>query len=367
MRFIDEASITLKAGNGGPGCVAFRREKFIAFGGPNGGNGGDGGNIILRASSKLMSLYDFRLKRRYEAENGRPGQGSQMHGRKGVNLIIDLPVGTQVFKRTDAGEELLADLPEAGMEVLVAKGGTGGKGNEFFKSATHQAPRFAQPGEEGESLSVRLELKILADCGLLGLPNAGKSTFISTVSAAKPKIAAYPFTTLTPNLGVMLHNGDFDKRMVIADIPGLIEGAHEGVGLGHRFLKHIERTRFLVHILSAEDVNVEGAPWSGFDLINAELVQFDEELAKRRQIEVVNKIDLITPEALDTLKKRAKQDGRAVFFISAKEGTGIDDLIHEMWRLQAELDFHKPFEHLREYDAPEEEVKDDTEVVWTRE
>ncbi len=367
MRFIDEATITLRAGKGGAGCVAFRREKFLPFGGPSGGNGGDGGSIILRASSKLLSLYDFRLKRNYEAENGRPGEGSQCHGRKGVDLIIDLPIGTQIFEITDEGERMLTDLPEAGVEVPIAKGGRGGKGNEFFKSSTQQAPRFAQPGEEGEFLRVRLELKILADCGLLGLPNAGKSTFISAVSAARPKIAAYPFTTLVPNLGVMLHDNDYDKRMVIADIPGLIEGAHMGVGLGHRFLKHVERNRFLLHILSAEDIDLQGEnPWSGFDLINEELRLFDEALATRRQIEVVNKTDLLDPAALQALQARAENDGRRLFFISAlhktgPEGAGFDELVEEMWRLQEELEFNAPFEHLRDLE-PDDDDDDGTDV-----
>ncbi|MDL2306756.1 GTPase ObgE [Desulfovibrio sp. OttesenSCG-928-C06] len=382
MRFIDEANITLRAGKGGSGCVAFRREKFIEFGGPNGGDGGDGGNIILKASSKLMSLYDFRLKRNYEAENGRPGQGSQMHGRNGKDLILELPVGTQVFLIGEDGEKMLTDLPEAGKEVRVARGGRGGKGNEFFKSATNQAPRFAQPGEEGEFLQVRLELKILADCGLVGLPNAGKSTFISTVSAAKPKIAPYPFTTLVPNLGVMLHDGDYDKRMVIADIPGLIEGASLGVGLGHRFLKHVERTRFLVHILSAEDIDPDSEnPWEGFDLINEELRLFDESLAERGQLEVVNKIDLLDDEQLEKLKNAAKKSGRVIFFISALEKRELEPLVEEMWRLQEELNQHDPLQKSRRRQVVEDvsdsdddsdaDFDDDfdgdgTEVVWSK-
>lgn len=365
MRFIDEAKITIRAGKGGAGCVAFRREKFLPFGGPSGGNGGSGGNVILRASSKLMSLYDFRLKRNYEAEKGRPGEGSQRHGRKGEDLVIDLPVGTQIFKITAEGEELLTDLPVDGEEVLIAHGGRGGKGNEFFKSSTQQAPRFAQPGEEGEYLELRLELKILADCGLLGLPNAGKSTFISAVSAAKPKIAAYPFTTLVPNLGVMLHNDDYDKRMVIADIPGLIEGASEGVGLGHRFLKHVERTRFLLHILSVEDIDVNGNPWEGFEMINEELSLFDSALAERGQIEVVNKIDLAAPETLEELRKRAKADGREVYFISAMHKTGLEELVERMWKMQTELNMNAPLMHFREVERNGDEDDGEIEVIWS--
>lgn len=366
MRFIDEARITVRAGKGGAGCIAFRREKFLPFGGPSGGNGGDGGNVILRASSKLMSLYDFRLKRNYEAPNGRPGEGSQCHGRKGENLIIDLPVGTQIFKIGPEGEELLTDLPEDGQEIMIASGGRGGKGNEFFKSSTHQAPRFAQPGEEGEYLTLRLELKILADCGLLGLPNAGKSTFIAAVSAAKPKIAAYPFTTITPNLGVMLHDHDFDKRMVIADIPGLIEGASQGVGLGHRFLKHVERTRFLVHILSAEDINKEGNPWEGFDIINEELSSFDDTLSLRQQIEVVNKIDLLDEEQLAALRERAQLDGRNIYFISAKDKIGLEPLVERMWEMQEELQMNQPLLHLRGKAGDDDaDSEDDVEVIWS--
>ena len=344
MRFVDEAVITVRSGKGGHGCVSFRREKFIPKGGPDGGDGGGGGNVVLRASSRLHSLYDFRLKRLYEAQNGQPGRGSQCHGKGGLDMVIDLPVGTQVY-RLAGGErgELLCDLPEDGAEYLIAKGGMGGKGNEFFKSPTMRAPRFAQPGEPGEEITLGLELKILADCGLLGLPNAGKSTFITQISAARPKVANYPFTTLEPNLGVMLDDGNYDRRMVIADIPGLIEGAHEGLGLGHRFLRHVERTRFLVHLLSVEDILPED-PWAGYGLINNELARFDPDLAQRRQLLAVNKIDLAEPELLDNLKQRAAEDGLDVFFISAKEGMGIEELVAAMWQLQDSLGNNAPVE-----------------------
>jgi len=367
MRFVDEAVITVRAGKGGNGCVSFRREKFVPKGGPDGGNGGDGGSVYARACSRLFSLYDFRLKRHYEARNGQGGMGSQCDGHKGEDLILDLPVGTQLYERTEDGEYLLADLSEEEKVVLLAKGGRGGKGNEHFKSSTMRAPRFAQKGEPGEERSLRLELKILADAGLLGLPNAGKSTFLSQVSAARPKIADYPFTTLTPNLGVLMDEHDPDHRMVIADIPGLIEGAHTGLGLGDRFLRHVERTRFLVHILSLEDVQMENDnPWAGFDLINAELAAFDPELSLRRQIEVVNKIDLATPEHLEAVRRRAEADGRAVFFISAKEGIGLEELTSELWRLQQEVENH---EALIRYDDRQEEDDEepDVEVIWVRE
>ena len=366
MRFVDEAIITVKAGKGGHGCVSFRREKFVPRGGPDGGNGGDGGSVYLKGVSRLMSLYDFRVKRRYEAENGRPGEGSQCHGRRGESLVVELPLGTQVYEVTDEGESLLADLSEPDAEVLAVQGGRGGKGNEFFKTATMRAPRFSQPGEEGEERTLRLELKILADCGLLGLPNAGKSTFISKVSAARPKIAAYPFTTLVPNLGVMIDDYDYDRRLVIADIPGLIEGASAGAGLGHRFLKHVERTRFLLHILSIEDID-EADPWSGFDLINTELSLFNEELSTRRQIEAVNKIDTADPEKIARLKGKAAAEGREIFFMSALTGEGVEEIVAAMWALYDSLSVNDPLVVFKNSGGDEDGGDEDVEIVWTRE
>lgn len=323
MRFVDEARISVKAGHGGSGSVHFRREKFIPKGGPDGGDGGNGGSVILRADGRLLTLYDFRLKRHYAAQNGQNGMGRQMYGRKGEDLVLHLPVGTMVYVESGDEEHLLTDLSEPDQEFVVAKGGRGGLGNIHFKSSTMRAPHFAQPGEPGEEYTLRLELKILADAGLLGLPNAGKSTFLSKVSAARPKIASYPFTTLVPVLGVMIHPDDPGRRLVIADIPGLIEGASQGQGLGLRFLKHVERTRFLVHILSVEDVDRDD-PWAGFRLINDELASFDPELAEHEQIEVINKIDLLTDEELTALRERAKADGRHIFFISAEKGIGLE-------------------------------------------
>jgi GTP-binding protein len=346
MRFVDEAIITVRSGKGGRGCVSFRREKFVPRGGPDGGDGGDGGSVLLRASYRLHSLYDFRLKRLYEAENGRPGEGSQCSGRKGEDLVLDLPVGTQVYALEQGRRGLLlCDLGADGDLEVVVRGGRGGKGNEHFKSSTLRAPRFSQPGEPGEERTLDLELKILADCGLLGLPNAGKSTLISKISAARPKIAAYPFTTLEPNLGVMLDENDPGRRMVIADIPGLVEGAHSGCGLGHRFLRHVERTRFLVHLLSVEDLSPED-PFAGFALINAELALFSPELAGRRQIEVISKIDLAAADSLAALRRRAEAEGRRAHFISALRGEGLEPLLSEMWRLQAESGASPPPEHI---------------------
>lgn len=380
MRFVDEAQITVRAGKGGNGCMSFRREKFVPRGGPDGGNGGEGGSLYVRAASRLLSLYDFRLQRNYEAQNGQGGMGSQCDGKKGEDLILDLPVGTQVYERTEDGEFLLADLSEPDKLVLVAQGGRGGKGNEHFKSSTNRAPRFSQKGEVGEERTLRLELKILADAGLLGLPNAGKSTFLSRVSAARPKIAAYPFTTLIPNLGVLIDEYDPDIRMVLADIPGLIEGASQGQGLGHRFLKHVERTRFLVHLVSIEEVmaNIETNPWAAFDLINEELALFDPELSTRRQIEVINKIDLVSPETLIALRERAKADGRTLFFIAARSSAEEDlvsehplsgdlqDLVKEMWRLRDELDMHDALVHTVTEDGEPEDFSE-VEVIWVRE
>ena len=367
MRFVDEARITVKAGDGGAGSVHFRREKFIPKGGPDGGDGGDGGSVILRADGRLLTLYDFRLKRHYGAKNGQPGMGRQMYGRKGENMVLHLPVGTMVYLVTGDGERLLTDLSEPDQEVVVAKGGRGGLGNIHFKSSTMRAPRFAQPGEPGEEATLRLELKILADAGLLGLPNAGKSTFLSRVSAARPKIAPYPFTTLVPNLGVMIDADDPGRRLVVADIPGLIEGASQGTGLGIRFLKHVERTRFLIHILSIEDMD-ENDPWAGFRLINDELESFDPELAAHDPVEVVNKIDLVSEEKLEALKRRAQEDGRRVFFISAKEGTGVDELMEALWQRRDRTEPHAPLVRTREAgETSETEEFPEIEVIYTHE
>ncbi|SDB56638.1 GTP-binding protein [Desulfonatronum thiosulfatophilum] len=330
MRFVDEAEITVRSGHGGHGCVSFRREKYIAKGGPDGGDGGKGGDVIFRGNSKLLSLYDFRLKRLYEARNGQPGSGREKTGAKADDLVVDVPLGTQLYEVDEDGvKQLLADLAVEGQTVHLVKGGRGGKGNTHFKSATMRTPRFAQPGEEGEEKRIRLELKILADVGIIGLPNAGKSTLISALSAARPKIAPYPFTTLSPNLGVML--GEHGEKLILADIPGLVSGAHEGRGLGHKFLKHVERTRFLLHVLSVEEVSLEDDPWAGFALLNEELGSFDPALGQKQQLWVVNKIDLWPEERLAMLRERAEHDGKDLLLISALQAKGLEELEERLW------------------------------------
>lgn len=336
MRFVDEAEIIVRSGRGGNGCVSFRREKFIPKGGPDGGNGGRGGDIFFRASAKLVSLYDFRVKRVYEAQNGQSGQGREKTGKDGKDLIVEVPVGTLLYEITgDGAESLAADLTEDGQSVCVARGGRGGKGNTHFKSSTMRTPRFAQPGEEGQEKKLRMELKILADAGIIGLPNAGKSTLIAALSAARPKIAPYPFTTLTPNLGVLRQ--ETGQSLFLADIPGLVAGAHEGRGLGHRFLKHVERTRFLVHLLSVEEICLDADPWAGFALLNEELERFDPVLASKKQLLVVNKIDLWPDDNLAQLQAMAAKQGMEVYFISALSRLGLEELEQRLWELNQEM------------------------------
>lgn len=340
MRFVDEATILVRSGKGGNGCASLHREANVPKGGPDGGDGGRGGDVIFRGTDRLMSLYDFRLHRHYYAKNGQSGMGRDRYGKAAPTLYVDLPVGTLVYEMVEledgsTQEKLIADLVEDGTEVVICKGGDGGRGNLHFKSSVNRTPRFAEPGWPGEEKQIRLELKILADVGLLGLPNAGKSTFISQVSAAKPKIAAYPFTTLHPNLGV-IENDEFE-RMVIADIPGLIEGASAGHGLGITFLKHVERTRFLVHILAAEDLNRDN-PADGYDMLNQELREYSPELARKTQIRVINKIDTLSEDELAELRRRVQGTGQKIFFISALTGQGVDELVAEMWRTLAAID-----------------------------
>ena len=334
MRFVDEASIIVRSGKGGNGCASLRREANVPKGGPDGGDGGKGGDVILRGTDRLMTLYDFRLHRHYFAKNGEQGMGRDRYGKAADDLYVDLPVGTLVYEITEnedgtTSETLIADLVENGTEIVICKGGDGGRGNLHFKSSTNRTPRYAEPGFPGEEKQIRLELKILADVGLLGLPSAGKSTFIAQVSAARPKIAAYPFTTLVPNLGVI--ENERYARMVIADIPGLIEGASEGRGLGITFLKHVERTRFLVHILAVEDLNRED-PLDGYDMLNRELLEYSPKLGEKTQIKVINKIDTLDEAELAELRATVEATGETVFFISALTGEGVGELLAEMWR-----------------------------------
>ncbi len=326
--YYDEARIYVRGGKGGDGAVHFRREKYVPRGGPDGGDGGRGGSVYLEADPGLNTLSAFRHRQRFIAEDGRPGGPAQRHGRKGQDLIIKVPVGT-IVRDAETGE-VIADLAQPGQRVLVARGGRGGLGNVHFATATNQAPTMAQRGEPGEERWLELELKLLADAGLIGFPNAGKSTFLAAVTAAKPKIAPYPFTTLVPNLGVV----DVDDfSFVLADIPGLIEGAHAGAGLGHEFLRHIERTRVLVHILDAS--GQEGRdPLHDFAVVNQELAAFSPELAKKPQIVAANKMDL--PEARANwprIKAELEQRGYKVFPISAATGEGVREVINEVARL----------------------------------
>jgi GTP-binding protein len=330
--FVDEVDIHVSAGSGGRGCLAFRREKRVPRGGPSGGDGGHGGSVYVVASVHTNTLINYRFHPEFAAERGVHGQGSNRTGHRGADLELPVPVGTLVYEKTgDASEplRLLGDLTEADQRVLVARGGRGGLGNAHFATATNRAPRKVQPGEPGEEKDLRLELKLLADVGLVGFPNAGKSTFISRVSAARPKIADYPFTTLTPNLGVVHLDGD--RSFVIADVPGLIEGAHRGLGLGHQFLRHLERTRVLVHI-----VDVSGAsgrtPAADLDAVRRELELFRPELAAKPQLVAANKMDAAPPEdEVAALRARARALGLPFFRISAVSGAGIPGLLEAMW------------------------------------
>jgi GTP-binding protein len=323
MKFIDETRIRVIAGDGGRGCVSFRREKYVPRGGPNGGNGGHGGDVVTVADPQLTTLLDLRYQKQYKANCGQHGMGSDCHGRRGDDREIKVPVGTII--RDAATGELIGDLRKAGERVIVAAGGRGGKGNAHFVSSTHRSPRFAQPGEPGQERELDIELRLLADVGIIGLPNAGKSTLIAAISAVRPKIADYPFTTLVPNLGVVGYGEG--KSFVIADIPGLIEGAHEGHGLGHKFLRHVMRTNLLIHLLDASQIDPE-EPLAHWETVNRELALFDPELAEKPQIVVANKIDL--PEGRETAKLLARglpKDFKPLYTISAATTEGVQKLM----------------------------------------
>jgi GTP-binding protein len=327
VKFIDEATITGQSGDGGKGCVSFRREKYVPRGGPDGGDGGKGGDIILKSSSHRRTLYPFRFKRQFKAKNGAHGQGKQKTGRNGKDLIIEIPPGTLV-KNAD-GDQVIKDFIETGESHIIAKGGRGGLGNYRFKTSTNRTPRFAQPGEPGQILELKLELKLLADVGIIGLPNAGKSTLISAVSSASPKIGDYPFTTVTPTLGVV--ETDWGEPFVVADIPGLISGAHKGAGLGTRFLRHIERTRILVHLIDASSIDLEN-PLESYKAVNQELVLHNPNLAKKPQILVLNKMDLPdTKRAAEVFQ--SAMDDEQIILISALEKRGLKKLIPQILTL----------------------------------
>ncbi|MCR4431446.1 MAG: GTPase ObgE [Tepidanaerobacteraceae bacterium] len=322
--FIDRAKIYVKGGDGGNGVVAFRREKYVPRGGPSGGDGGKGGDVILKVDPGLSTLMDFRYKVHYKAERGSHGQGSNKIGRSAEDLIIRVPPGT-VVKDSETGE-VLADLVEQGQTFIAARGGRGGRGNARFASSIHKAPDFAEKGEPGEERWIVLELKLIADVGLIGFPNAGKSTLLSRITSARPKIADYPFTTLSPNLGVVDPGTGEGRSFVVADIPGLIEGAHEGMGLGHEFLRHVERTRLLVHVIDA--AGLENDPIEGFYIINRELNQYSIRLSQKPQLVAANKMDL--PEARENyarIEAALKKEGYEVMPISSATGQGVKELI----------------------------------------
>lgn len=322
MKFLDQAKIYIQSGDGGAGCVSFRREKYIEFGGPNGGDGGKGGSVYIEAVPNLNTLIDFRYHQHFKAQKGRNGMGSDKTGPKGEDIVIKVPVGTEVL--ADDQETLIVDMLEPGQRFMIAKGGDGGRGNAQFKSSTNQAPRYAEPGWPGQEMWVWLRLKVIADVGLIGMPNAGKSTFLSVVTKARPKIADYPFTTLHPNLGVAWVD---NYEMVIADIPGLIEGAHEGVGLGDRFLKHVERCSAFLHMIDGTQEDVVKA----YKDIRRELELYDEVLKNKPEVVVLNKCDSLDKE--ETAEKKAaleKASGKKVFVISAIAKQGIFDCLIEV-------------------------------------
>jgi GTP-binding protein len=332
MKFLDQAKIQIRSGDGGNGCVAFRREKFIEFGGPNGGDGGRGGDVVAEAVPGLNTLIDYRYRQHFKAGRGRNGMGKERAGANGADVVLKVPAGTQIFD--EDGETLLADLVAIGDRAVLAKGGNGGFGNAHFKSSTNRAPRHANPGHPGEERTVFLRLKLIADAGIVGLPNAGKSTFLAAVSAAKPKIADYPFTTLHPQLGVVRTDG---REFVLADIPGLIAGAHEGAGLGDRFLGHIERCRVLLHLVDGMSEDAGAA----YRTVRHELEAYGHGLAEKPEIVALTKADALTPEQAHEQLARLERAMRAtharkqtpLFVISALAGSGVDDVLRALLRI----------------------------------
>lgn len=330
--FVDQVDIHVAAGNGGRGCLAFRREKYVPRGGPSGGDGGNGGSVYVVASPHTNTLVSYRFHPEFVAKRGGHGEGSNRTGHRGDDLELPVPIGTLVYEKVDdGGYRLLADLAKVGERVLVARGGRGGMGNARFATATNRAPRKTQPGEPGEDQQLRLELKLLADVGLVGFPNAGKSTLIARVSAARPKIADYPFTTLTPNLGVVAMTDD--RSFVVADVPGLIEGAHRGLGLGHQFLRHLERTKVLVHVVDVSGLSGRH-PAEDLDTVRRELALFQPALAAKPQLVAANKIDAVQDDSVDlrALVDHASRLGLPCLKISGVTGEGVQELLELMWR-----------------------------------
>jgi GTPase len=326
MKFLDQAKVYIRSGDGGRGAVSFRREKYIEYGGPDGGDGGRGGDVWVEAVEGLNTLIDYRYQQHFKAKTGQHGMGRQMNGPKGDDVVLRVPVGTQVLE--DDNETLIADLTEAGERVRLAKGGNGGFGNIHFKGPINQAPRFAMPGQDGQEKWIWLRLKLIADAGLVGLPNAGKSTFLAAVSAAKPKIADYPFTTLTPNLGIVDLSGE--ERFVLADIPGLIEGAHEGAGIGTRFLGHVERTAVLIHLVDGTQEDVGEA----YRVIRTELEAYGAGLEDRPEVLVLNKVDALDPEAREAKATAlAEAAGRRPLLASGVAGEGVTEVLRTAFRL----------------------------------
>jgi len=325
MKFLDEAKVYIRSGDGGNGCVSFRREKFIEFGGPNGGDGGRGGDVIAQAVDGLNTLIDYRYQQHFFAKNGRAGMGKDRHGANGADAILKVPVGTQIYE--EDGETLIADMTELGQRAVLAHGGNGGFGNAHFKSATNRAPRRANPGQPGEERTIRMRLKLIADAGIVGLPNAGKSTFLAAVSAAKPKIADYPFTTLQPQLGVVRTDA---REFVLADIPGLIEGAHEGVGLGDRFLGHVERCRVLLHLI---DGTIDDAG-AAYKTIRAELDAYGNGLGEKPEVVALNKADALSAAAIKRQVARIKRASKKTpLVLSAVSKNGVAEVLRALLKI----------------------------------
>ena len=323
MKFLDEAKVYIRSGDGGNGCISFRREKFIEFGGPNGGDGGRGGSVIVEAVDGLNTLIDYRYQQHFKAKNGGGGMGKDRHGANGGDVVMKVPAGTQIYE--EDGETLLADLEKVGERVVLAKGGNGGFGNAYFKSSTNRAPRHANPGLPGEERTIRLRLKLIADAGIIGLPNAGKSTFLASVSAAKPKIADYPFTTLHPQLGVVRID---NREFVLADLPGLIEGAHDGVGLGDRFLGHIERCRVLLHLVDGTEEHAG----ESYKTVRHELEAYGHGLLDKVEIVALNKADALTPEQLKQQLARLKRAAKkAPLVLSAATRVGVTEVLRALY------------------------------------